>query len=449
MKTGMVLLLCALLAACTAAPVTQRDERFFGDRLFVPPTRRISADDVFALSAEMRRYLDREIAELARVKGRPRALFDALYDKGQLRLEYDTEMTRNAAEAFAARSGNCLSLVIMTAAFAKELGLAVEYQKVYVNDAWARAGDVYLAIGHVNLTLGRRRTDEAPVAHRVGGRPHETDAMTIDFLPPKDLRTVRSQPIGEEIVVAMYLNNRAGEALALGQLDDAYWWAREAIVQAPGFLVPYNTLGAIYQRHGNPAEARRVLAHVLEREPGNTQAMANLVPVLAGLGQVEEAQRLAAVQSLQARNGGAAGGRRAGRQGRLRARGRPRPRLPRVPVLAGGRLPRHRRCRGGAQAPDARDAEQHDAARPRPVCGEARPDRRMASAGAGILRQPRGRGFTSRRERAALTASPGPRCSVTMALGRETEPRPNHTTPGRPMERQLRQGTRTWPQPLN
>ncbi|MBK7591773.1 MAG: tetratricopeptide repeat protein [Betaproteobacteria bacterium] len=295
MKTGMVLLLCALLAACAAAPVTQRDERFFGDRLFAPPTRRISADDVFALSAEMRRYLDREIAELARVKGRPRALFDALYDKGQLRLEYDTEMTRNAAEAFAARSGNCLSLVIMTAAFAKELGLAVEYQKVYVDDAWARAGDVYLAIGHVNLTLGRRRTDEAPVAHRVGGRPHETDAMTIDFLPPKDLRTVRSQPIGEEIVVAMYLNNRAGEALALGQLDDAYWWAREAIVQAPGFLVPYNTLGAIYQRHGNPAEARRVLAHVLEREPGNTQAMANLVPVLAGLGQVEEAQRLAAV----------------------------------------------------------------------------------------------------------------------------------------------------------
>ena len=39
MKTGMVLLLCALLAACAAAPVTQRDERFFSDRLFAPPRR--------------------------------------------------------------------------------------------------------------------------------------------------------------------------------------------------------------------------------------------------------------------------------------------------------------------------------------------------------------------------------------------------------------------------
>jgi hypothetical protein len=46
-------------------------------------------------------------------------LFDALYGNGRLRLDYDSAMTRNATEAFAARSGNCLSLVLMTAAFAR------------------------------------------------------------------------------------------------------------------------------------------------------------------------------------------------------------------------------------------------------------------------------------------------------------------------------------------
>ena len=51
-------------------------------------------------------------------------------------------MTRNAAEAFDARSGNCLSLVIMTAAFAKELGLPVRYQNVFVDEAWSRSGDL-------------------------------------------------------------------------------------------------------------------------------------------------------------------------------------------------------------------------------------------------------------------------------------------------------------------
>src|SRR4029078_6361325 len=113
----------------------------------------------------------------------------------------------------------------------------------------------------------------------------ESDAMLVDFLPPDDLRNVRSRPIGEEIIVAMYMNNKAVEALARRQVDDAYWWAREAIVQAPAFLVPYNTRGAIYQRHGNPKESEQVLAHVLDRDPTNIQAMSNLIVVLDSLGR--------------------------------------------------------------------------------------------------------------------------------------------------------------------
>ena len=297
MNRWMVLLLSSLLAACAAAPVAplaQRDARFFHDRLFAAPTEPIGADDLFALNDEMKRYIDVAIAEPARLKGRQRALIDALYSSGQLRLEYDTEMTRNAAQAFATRSGNCLSLVIMTAAFAKELGLTVAYQKVFVDDTWARTGDIQLAIGHVNVTLGRRKTDQGGVGYRVGVKPQESDSMTIDFLPSTDLRAVRTRAIGEEIIVAMYMNNRAVEALARGQADDAYWWAREAVARTPGFLMPYNTLGAIYRRHGNPQEAEQVLSHVLEREPRNTQSMSNLIPVLNDLGRVEAAQRLAA-----------------------------------------------------------------------------------------------------------------------------------------------------------
>ena len=297
MQRVAVLFLALALGACatpSAVPDAPPAGRFFDDRLFAAPSMRVRAEDVFALSDEMRRYAAREIAELARVKGRQIALIDALHDAGALRLEYDTESTRNAAEAFAARSGNCLSLVIMTAAFAKELGLLVDYQKVFVDDSFARIGNVYLSIGHVNLTLGRRTIDTFSVGHRVGNRAHESLSTTVDFLPPGDLRSMRSRPIREEIVVAMFMNNRAVEALARGRVDDAYWWAREAIVQAPEFVAAYNTLGAIYLRHGNPGEAERALAHVLRAEPENTQAMSNQVAALAALGRTEDAQRLAA-----------------------------------------------------------------------------------------------------------------------------------------------------------
>jgi tetratricopeptide (TPR) repeat protein len=294
MKNWAIVLASVLLAACAVVPVAEPDRRHFHDELFAAPVERIRADDIFALSPEMRGYLNDEIAARARTKGRQKSLVDALYNKADLRLEYDSTMTRTAAQAFAARSGNCLSLVIMTAAFAKELDLPVQYQQVIVDDAWGRSGDIYLAIGHVNLTLGRRKTDEGGFGYRVGRKPPESEGMTIDFLPQTDMRNMRTRAIGEDVVIAMFMNNRAVEALSRGDVDGAYWWAREAIVQSPSFVTAYNTLGAIYQRHGNAREAEPVLRFVLERESGNTQAMSNLVLALRTLGRTEESQRMAA-----------------------------------------------------------------------------------------------------------------------------------------------------------
>ena len=59
-----------------------------------------------------------------------------LYKRQKLGLEYDATSTRTASEAYAARAGNCLSLVIMTSAFAKALGLPVYYQRVFVDESW-------------------------------------------------------------------------------------------------------------------------------------------------------------------------------------------------------------------------------------------------------------------------------------------------------------------------
>ncbi len=274
-----------VLAGCTIAPVAHGPDRLFNDQLFDAASARIDAGEVFALSDAMKRYLTVEIAARARARGSQLGLFDALYSKGQLKLDYDTTMTRNAAQAFDARSGNCLSLVIMTAAFAKEMGLPVQYRRVMIEDTWNRSGDMDFFIGHVNLTLGMH-------PYHARFRRDEGD-LTIDFLPPPDTHGLRAQVIGEDTIVAMYMNNRAAEAIARRQLDDAYWWARAAIQRDPGFLSSYNTLGVIYKRHGNPAEAERVLAYALAREPQNTRVMSNLIAVLDDLGRVAESRVLA------------------------------------------------------------------------------------------------------------------------------------------------------------
>lgn len=279
------LLLAALLAGCANAPVEQRAQSLFQDQRFDAPSQRIDASQVYALSEEMRRYLRSEMTEQARVKGMQQALFDALFAKGELKLEYDSSVTRTAAEAFASRSGNCLSLVILTAAFAKELGLPVRYQTALAEHTWDRNGDVHFLVGHVNVTLGRPRSN-------LPTRRDEVD-RTIDFLPPFEIQGLRARPIGEETILAMYFNNRAAETFTEGKLSDAYWYAREAIRQDPRFTSAYITLGVVYRRHGDIAQAERVLAYALERDPESVPAMANLVPVLAQLGRTDESKALA------------------------------------------------------------------------------------------------------------------------------------------------------------
>ncbi len=278
----------ALLSGC--ATLWPSDEApppvLMHDALFAPPSKPVRAADVFAVSPEMRGYVRHEIADELHAKGGEKALYDALYSRNQLKLEYDAEITRTASEAFAARTGNCLSLAIMTAAFAKELGLTARFQRVFSDESWSRLGDLYFASGHVNVTLGRKHSDPRVLFS-------ERNALTIDFIPLAENKRQHAYDATDETIVAMYMNNRAAELLARGQLDDAYWHVREAIAQDAHFTASYNNLGVIYRRHGNLAESESVLRYLLALEPANTHAMANLVNVLLDRDRPAEAQALA------------------------------------------------------------------------------------------------------------------------------------------------------------
>ena len=83
--------------ACATTPVPPRTERLFRDQLFAIQPERISADDVFAFSNDMKQYLSTHIASQFRTKDRQRALLDALYSNKQLKLAYDAEMTKFSA----------------------------------------------------------------------------------------------------------------------------------------------------------------------------------------------------------------------------------------------------------------------------------------------------------------------------------------------------------------
>jgi hypothetical protein len=285
MKTLAALLIAVVLASCASTPPMPPAAPLFHDAAFGPPARPIDPAAALALSPAMRDYLVGKRVSHAYAGDRRRQLIDALYH-GDLKLEYDAAITRTAAEAFDARSGNCLALVLMTSAFAKELGLTVHYQVVNGEEAWDRSGELYIGIGHVNLVL----EDNKPrLGIAFAQRP-----LVVDFMPSRDASALDTREVDEATVIAMYLNNRAVESLAQGRIDDAYWWAREAVRSAPTLLSAYVTLGVIYRKRQQPEWSEAVLRRVAEREPDNLSAMSNRVLALRDLGREAEAQQLVA-----------------------------------------------------------------------------------------------------------------------------------------------------------
>lgn len=273
------------LFGCAVEPVAPPRQEVFLDSAFKPASVRIDAQEALRLSPAMQRFADTEMASEIRNKGLRDGLIDALYTKGRLQLDYDSDATRTASEAFDAKRGNCMSLVLMTAAFARHLNLPVRFNSVFLEENWTRSNGIFFVAGHVNISLSRPLATSSRVT--VFGDP---ELLTIDFLPPEQVRRHRSRVIEESTILAMYLNNRAAEALTVGQVDDAYWWARAAIMTDSRWLSAYNTLAVLYRRKGLFDRAESTLRLVLEREPLNVQAMSNLVLVLSDTGRRQEAQ---------------------------------------------------------------------------------------------------------------------------------------------------------------
>ena len=282
-------LLLALMAGC-ASTVPPAPEALLHDQLFAHPPRPAEADAVLALSTAMQAHLEGLRRQISRPADLPVALAESLYKPGGLRLDYDASFTRNAAQAFEARSGNCLSLVVMTTALAQALGLEVGFQAVHGDALFRREGGLTLQTGHVNLVLGPRQRQPtwAPASADV-----VKNRLVIDFLPQETARSLPAETINQARVLAMFMNNRAVELLlappSAQRPAQAYAWAREALHRDPGFLAAYNTLGVVYQRAGHLDAAAASYAQVLALDVRQVAAMANLAQVLRAQGRDHEA----------------------------------------------------------------------------------------------------------------------------------------------------------------
>ncbi len=294
MRNFLLALLCTAISACTQIPAITEIHPYLNDQAFKPAKHEFKPDDVFAIDQTMQNYLEKEVIPKAKKSSLQRALFDALTSTEHLKLDYDSEKTKNAREAFAAKNGNCLSLVILTAALAKHLDVKVHFQDVQVPQLWGRNNNLQFAVNHVNIILGSIRPfyDDplaGPAKMRSADTRFQDELMLIDFIPTENLRLQRARPIDSDTILAMYFNNRAFELLSSQQVDEAYWAIRAALTIAPSYQTSLNTLGVIYRRHGDLASAEKIFRDLHNSNTSNTIVLSNLVETLNANGKVAEA----------------------------------------------------------------------------------------------------------------------------------------------------------------
>lgn len=194
---------------------------------------------------------------------------------GRLDLIYDLSPTRNAAETYRDRRGNCLSFTNLFVGIARELRLNPFYVEVTDYSRWNYRNGLVVSQGHIVAGM------------RVDGK-----LRTYDFLPYRPKSYKEFNPIDDFVAAAHYYNNLGAEALMAGDDATALELITIATQIAPDFTKAINNRGVCLARLGRFEEALATYRHGLELEPENVALLTNMVRAHQELGNLEEAERL-------------------------------------------------------------------------------------------------------------------------------------------------------------
>lgn len=240
------------------------------------PAVQVEDIDVLALSPAMREFLERYVLEYPSEQTRLELLTLAITSSGVLNFKYDDRLTLTAAEAFEARTGNCIGFANMMIALARAAGLDAHYQEVFIRPEWSDyEDDTVLLFNHVNVLIDTPRMSWV------------VDVSGINIRP-----TERRRTIDDSYAKALYLNNIAVESLLVNDLPTAYAYMRKAIETDATATDPWVNLGVLYGRNDQLDDAAFAFNRALAIDPAEHSAMSNLYEVYIEQGKLGLAEEI-------------------------------------------------------------------------------------------------------------------------------------------------------------
>lgn len=165
--------------------------------------------------------------------------------------------TNTAQQALDTNSGNCLSLAILTTAFANLAQVNISYNEITSAPIYSRDGGIEFQSGHVvSKLLDPAFTPQSGILYL--NKPQ----IIVDYFPTKD--SWIGAKVTKDDFISMYYRNLGSDALARNSLHEAGWLATKAIEYAPNDMANINLMAVIYRRLGFPDKSEQLYKHGIE-----------------------------------------------------------------------------------------------------------------------------------------------------------------------------------------
>ena len=269
-----------ILVACVLNGCRFIDIDFEGDRVLLARVMEQKVDrypeiDPLQINQEIRVLVDKAVQDEDENEGRLRKLLLLLYGSDGLALRYAPEVTHTAIESFAARQGNCLSVMNLFVAMARYAGIDANFQTVKVRPNWDRRGNLVVLSQHINAT------------GRFG--PHRS--YVSDFTPEVSLQQFTSTTLTDAQARSLYFTNIGVEALIEGNSEEALDFLKNALFLDPDSSVAWNNIGAIYSDLGNSELTEFSYKMSVLKDINSMSAIGNLAKFYRKNGQLARAKQ--------------------------------------------------------------------------------------------------------------------------------------------------------------
>jgi tetratricopeptide (TPR) repeat protein len=230
-------------------------------------------DNPIAITPEIRQAADQLSGSGGNVVDQLKRLQSALFDPGRFTFDYEASATYTATEALRARRGNCVSFTNLFIAMGRSRGMRVLAGYLTPRSTGERRGDLVYVNTHVVAVY----------------QLHDR-YIVFDFYKSREDEVPRIRLLDDFELAALYVNNRAVEALSRGDYAAAESGLAAVVRLAPKFVGAHGNLGVLRRRRGDVDGALDAYRTALAIDPRNPAVLANLATLYRGMGREREAR---------------------------------------------------------------------------------------------------------------------------------------------------------------